>query len=76
MRRRCRYNTSGTQISKDDQVYTHTGRGDGAYTVGMADFDFDLPSINPIIGCAATCDQTTYPDPVPADEAMSPVPEL
>jgi hypothetical protein len=64
-----------TMIAKADQVYDHTGRGDGAYTVGMADFDFDLPTVNPIVGCGATCGQTTYPDPTPADEPLMPVPE-
>jgi hypothetical protein len=62
-------------IKKADQVYDHTGRRDGAYTVGMADFDFDLPTVNPIIGYGATCGQTTYPDPTPKDEPLMPVPK-
>jgi len=59
---------AGTQIPHDQQVYTYTGRGDGAYTAGIQGFDFTLPAINPIIGCAATCGQTNYPDPKPKPE--------
>ncbi len=40
-------------------------RSDGFYTVGMMDFEFDLPTPTTMIGCAAKCDDTRYPEPKP-----------
>ncbi len=43
-------------------------RSDGFYTVGMRDFEYDLPTPNTMIGCAAKCDETRYPDLKPKPE--------
>jgi hypothetical protein len=40
-------------------------RSDGFYTVSMRDFEYDLPTLNTLIGCAAKCDDTGYPHPKP-----------
>jgi hypothetical protein len=44
---------------------TSSKRSDGLYTVGMRDFEYDLPTPNTMIGCAANCDDTRYPDAKP-----------
>jgi len=36
-------------------------RADGLYAVGMQDFNILVPD-STVIGCAATCGETTYPE--------------
>ncbi len=43
-------------------------RSDGFYTVGMQDYQFDLPTSTVMLGCAAKCDDTIYPEPKPKSE--------
>lgn len=62
IRRSCNTARDGTNIPVDQQ---QAHRTDGYYTVGMEDFTFDLPTTSTILGCAAFCNQTTYPDPAP-----------
>ena len=47
-------------------------RPDGYYTVGMQDFQFQVPD-NRIIGCAADCGDSVYPDLLPGNGALTPV---
>lgn len=44
-------------------------RSDGYYTVGMQDINFQVPD-NCIIGCAAKCGDTQYPDPQPGSDPV------
>ena len=59
--------TSGTNVPNSSQ------RSDGYYTVGMQDFNFQIPD-NRIVGCAADCGDLTYPDPTPGSDPITPIP--
>lgn len=48
-------------------------RSDGYYTVGMQDYNFQVPD-NRIVGCAADCGDLTYPDPTPGSDPLTPIP--
>lgn len=55
--------TSGTNVPNSAR------RSDGYYTVGMQDINFQVPD-NRIIGCAAKCGDTQYPDPQPGSDPV------
>jgi len=70
MRRSCNSNRDGTNMPNT------SARPDGYYTVGMQDFDISVPD-NQMIGCAAHCNDLTYPDPQPSGPApLTPVGNL
>ncbi len=48
------------------------GANKNEFTRGMMDFQYDLPSSNMHIGCAAKCGDTTYPEPKPVDQGLTP----
>ena len=53
-------------------VPNSAARSDGYYTVGMQDYSFQVPD-NRIIGCAAGCGDTQYPDPIPGSDPVTPI---
>ncbi|KAB8300222.1 hypothetical protein EYC80_000439 [Monilinia laxa] len=56
MRRSCDKGREGTNMNQQ--------RADGYWTVGMLDFDYLLPD-NQVIGCAALCNDVSYPEAKP-----------
>lgn len=56
MRRSCNKGREGTNLSQQ--------REDGFWTVGILDFDVLLPD-NQVIGCAAMCNDVSYPEAKP-----------
>ncbi|KAM0802055.1 hypothetical protein BDR22DRAFT_971525 [Usnea florida] len=67
IRRSCNTPRKGTNVPNSPQ------RSDGYYTVGMQDFNFQVPN-NQIVGCAAGCGDLTYPDPTPGSDPVTPFP--
>ncbi|CAF9930737.1 hypothetical protein IMSHALPRED_008265 [Imshaugia aleurites] len=67
LRRSCNTPRSGTNVPNSSQ------RSDGYYTVGMQDYNFQVPD-NRIVGCGAYCGDLTYPDPTPGSDPLTPIP--
>ncbi|KAF2740579.1 hypothetical protein EJ04DRAFT_481706 [Polyplosphaeria fusca] len=65
LRRSCDTGREGTNMSQQ--------RADGYFTIGMLDFDIVLPD-NQAIGCAAMCNDVSYPDGTPANSDKVPFP--
>ena len=59
--------STGTNVPDSSQ------RSDGYYTVGMQDYNFQVPD-NRIVGCAADCGDLAYPDPTPGSDPVTPIP--
>ena len=60
-------------LLKGTNVPNSPQRSDGYYTVGMQDYNFQVPN-NQIVGCAAGCGDLTYPDPTPGSDPVTPFP--
>ncbi|KAK4974708.1 hypothetical protein LTR66_002151 [Elasticomyces elasticus] len=57
-------------MSDDPAMVLDQRREDGYYTVGMLDFEYNLPTSNAQTGCDGRCGSSEYPDPKPQDWAM------
>lgn len=58
---------------KATNVPNSAQRSDGYFTVGMQDISFQVPD-NRIVGCAAKCGDTRYPDPQPGSDPVEIIP--